>query len=85
MQDKKNKKIYIHTPRVTLSCLTPPPHAGLRRFSQIYSCVLAQLLQLTKMMLLQQQYLVLPVNLHKGIFLTVSQHFVLQKKGEKKE
>lgn len=35
-------------------------------------------------MLLQQQYLVLPVNLHKGIFLTVSQHFVLQKKERKK-
>lgn len=36
-------------------------------------------------MLLQQQYLVLPVNLHKGIFLTVSQHFVLQKKERKKK
>lgn len=36
-------------------------------------------------MLLQQQYLVLPVNLHKGIFLTVSQHFVLQEEGEKQK
>lgn len=85
MPDKKNKKnIHTHASRYTF-LLKPPPHAGLRGFSQIYSCVLAQLLQLTKMMFLQQQYLVLPANLHKGIFLTVSQHFVLQKKEKRKE
>lgn len=83
MPDKKKKNIHIHASRYTF--LLNPPHAGLRGFSQIYSCVLAQLLQLTKMMLLQQQYLVLPVNLQKGIFLTVSQHFVLQKKEKKGE